>query len=116
MNRNWELKDAILRHMWQLKPGKDGEGVESIRQRLNGRQSGPDSLYARIKSKIQRAEDTCQWLRSYLTEFMASDEKFFTITGDVGSGKTMLARSVRERLQRSLNDEEYFTVYDTFRE
>lgn len=101
--------------MWEVKLGKDSDGVESVRQKLNGRHSAHTSFYSQVNN-TRRAEDTCEWLKSYLIDFLASEEKTFTITGPAGCGKTMLARWVRERLQRPLNDEEYFTLYYTFRE
>jgi hypothetical protein len=116
INHIWELKAKIVDRMWQLKLGKDSDGVESIRQKLNGRHSVHSSFYSQITNNMRRAEDTCEWLKSYLIDFLGSDEKTFTITGPSGSGKTMLARWVKERLQRPLADEDYFTLYYTFRE
>jgi hypothetical protein len=112
----WEHKANIVARMWELKLGKDSDGVKSVRQRLNGRHSVHNSFYSQITNNMRRAEDTCEWLKSYLVEFLSSQEKVFTITGPAGSGKTMLARWVRERLQRPLGDEEYFTLFYTFRE
>jgi hypothetical protein len=112
----WEHKAKIVHHMWEVKLGKDSDGVETVRQKLNGRHSVRNSFYGQIIDNTRRAEDTCEWLKSYLIEFLASEEKTFTITGPAGCGKTMLSRWVRERLQRPLNDEEYFTLYYTFRE
>lgn len=112
----WEHRARIVRHMWEVKLGKDSDGVETIRQKLNGRHSAHNSFYGQVKNNMQRAEDTCEWLKSYLIEFLASEEKTFTITGPAGCGKTMLATWVRERLQRPLNDEEFFTLYYAFRE
>jgi hypothetical protein len=112
----WEHKSKIVHHMWEVKLGRDVSGVDLVRQKLQGRYSSAhDSFYGQVKSNTRRAEDTCEWLKSYLTKFLASDEKTFTITGPAGCGKSMLARWVRERLQRPLNDEEYFTLHYSFR-
>lgn len=111
----WEQKATVVRHMWQLKLGEGSDGVEHIRHKLTGPHSVHNSFYGQLNTS-RCAEDTCEWLKSYLTEFLTSEEKCFTITGPAGSGKTMLAQWVRERLQRPLNDEEYFTLHYTFRE
>lgn len=116
MTHIWEHKAKIVRRMWELKLGRGSDGVESISQKLNGRHSVRSTFYAQITNSMTRAEDTCEWLKSYLIDFFRSEEKVFTITGPAGSGKTVLAQWVRERLHRPLADEEYFTLFYTFRE
>lgn len=114
MTTIWAHKAEIVRRMWELKLGKESDGVDKLRHKLKERHSVASSYYDEISNSMSRAEDTCEWLKSYLTEFCRSQEKVFTITGPSGSGKTVLARWVRERLQRPIADEEYFTLFYSF--
>ncbi|KAF2261879.1 hypothetical protein CC78DRAFT_469263 [Lojkania enalia] len=49
-----------------------------------------------------QAEFTCIWFQKPLAKFVQSDKKIFLITGQPGSGKTVLAGSIVERLQRPI--------------
>jgi tetratricopeptide (TPR) repeat protein len=115
MTNIWGHKAEIVRRMWELKLGKESDGVDKLRQQLNGRHSVASSYYGEISNSMSRAEDTCEWLKSYLIEFFRSQDKVFTITGPSGTGKTVLSRWIKERLQRPIADEEYFTLFYSFR-
>jgi len=50
----------------------------------------------------QQAEFTCLWFLDDLTGFVKSDDQLLLVNGGPGSGKTTLAASIIERLQRPL--------------
>ncbi|CAI6335559.1 unnamed protein product [Periconia digitata] len=58
-----------------------------------------------------QAEFTCLWFQKTLTKFLNGKEQSFLITGKPGSGKTSLAGSIMERLQRSVGRKTYDTVF-----
>lgn len=58
-----------------------------------------------------QAEFTCLWFQKPLTRFINGKETFFHIVGQPGSGKTTLAGSIADRLQRPVNKKSYDTAY-----
>lgn len=59
-------------------------------------------------------EFTCLWFQKHLSRFIQQTEKnFFLITGEPGAGKTTLAGSIVERLQRPVNRKQYDTLFCT---
>lgn len=58
-----------------------------------------------------QAEFTCMWFQKPLTRFINSKDLSFHITGQPGSGKTTLAGSIADRLQRPVAKKSYDTAY-----
>jgi hypothetical protein len=58
-----------------------------------------------------QAEFTCMWFQKTLTKFINGNDRFFLITGQTGSGKSVLAGSIAERLQRPVGRKSYDTVF-----
>ncbi|KAF2681791.1 hypothetical protein K458DRAFT_391739 [Lentithecium fluviatile CBS 122367] len=58
-----------------------------------------------------QVEFTCLWFQKHLSRFLQSDETFFLITGQPGAGKTTLAGSIVERLQRPVNRKQADTLF-----
>jgi hypothetical protein len=58
-----------------------------------------------------QAEFTCLWFQKPLTRFINGKEHFMHITGQPGSGKSILAGSITDRLQRPINKKSYDTAY-----
>jgi hypothetical protein len=56
-------------------------------------------------------EFTCLWFQKHLSKFFHSDKNFFLVTGEPGAGKTTLAGSIVERLQRPMNRKQYDTLF-----
>lgn len=48
-----------------------------------------------------REELTCLWLGPYLTRFLKTQQRHLSITGQPGSGKTVLASVIVDHLQHS---------------
>ncbi|KAF2628800.1 hypothetical protein BU25DRAFT_365743 [Macroventuria anomochaeta] len=59
----------------------------------------------------QQVEMTCIWFQKYLTRFLQSDKSFLLVTGQAGAGKTTLAGSIVERLQRPVNRKQVDTLF-----
>lgn len=114
----WKRRDLLTSKMWSLKLGyrSTGLNLKSIRQHLKHDRSVQGSFYDQVAESMKRAEDTCEWLKSPLVEFFRGNDKALTITGDSGTGKTVLAGWIKERLQRPLNHKQYSTLLYTFRE
>lgn len=59
-------------------------------------------------------EFTCLWFQKHLSRFIQqTDKNFFLVTGEPGAGKTTLAGSIVERLQRPVNRKQYDTLFCT---
>ncbi|KAH8730903.1 hypothetical protein GQ44DRAFT_672903 [Phaeosphaeriaceae sp. PMI808] len=59
----------------------------------------------------QQVEFTCLWFQKHLSRFFQSQNSFLLVTGEAGAGKTTLAGSIVERLQRPLNRKQYDTLF-----
>ncbi|KAF2727980.1 hypothetical protein EJ04DRAFT_450238 [Polyplosphaeria fusca] len=59
----------------------------------------------------QQAEFTCLWFLKPLTKFVQSSDNYLLITGQPGSGKTVLAASIVERLQRPIAKKSFDTLF-----
>jgi hypothetical protein len=58
-----------------------------------------------------QVEYTCLWFQKHLSTFLQSDASFFLVTGPSGAGKTTLAASIVERLQRPVSRKQYDTLF-----
>ncbi|KAK3331850.1 hypothetical protein B0T19DRAFT_367021 [Cercophora scortea] len=116
MGEIWLRRDLIAAKMWSLKLGHRALGLslEFIRRQLQNDRSTRGNFYDQVAESLGRAEDTCEWLRSPLVEFFRSNDKALTITGDSGTGKTILAGWIKERLQSPLDHVQYSTLMYTF--
>ncbi|KAK0672772.1 hypothetical protein QBC41DRAFT_343650 [Cercophora samala] len=116
MSSIWRRRDSIIAKMWSLKLGNrtDSLGVDAVRRRLQNDRSAKGAFYDQVSENVKRAEDTCEWVRTPLVNFLRGKEKALTITGEAGSGKTVLAGWMKERLQRPLDHTQYTTLTYSF--
>lgn len=63
-----------------------------------------------------REEMTCLWIEPHLANFVNSKDKVLAVTGRPGSGKTVLAGSIFERLQRPVARKSYSTLFASISE
>ncbi|KAJ5280076.1 hypothetical protein N7478_005448 [Penicillium angulare] len=59
----------------------------------------------------EREEMTCVWVAPYLTNFLKSQNRTLAITGKPGSGKTVTASVLHDRLQDPVGGVHYKTLY-----
>ncbi|KAF1945315.1 NACHT domain-containing protein [Clathrospora elynae] len=58
-----------------------------------------------------QVEFTNLWFLKHLTRFFQSENSFFLVTGQPGAGKSTLAGSIVERLQRPVNRKSFDTLF-----
>ncbi|KAG8528606.1 uncharacterized protein KY384_006293 [Bacidia gigantensis] len=112
-------KDHIADTMWSysLRKAKISTDIEikTIRKWLLATDTTLQTLLSdRSASKTVRTEFTCEWIQRPLLDFFRTDDQTFAITGDVGTGKSVLAGWVQERLQRPLSRKSHETLSFTF--
>ncbi|CAK7245405.1 MAG: hypothetical protein STHCBS139747_006986 [Sporothrix thermara] len=113
----WDSKKELYARIWSQGLGKRqfALSLADLRHRLNPESEAfRHALYAEMAEDLERAEDTCEWVKSDLVDFLQSEEKIFTVTGAPGSGKTVLADWIEERLQRPLRHTTYSVLLYTF--
>ncbi|KAK4454286.1 hypothetical protein QBC34DRAFT_317381 [Podospora aff. communis PSN243] len=112
----WKRRDVLTSKMWSLKLGyrNSGLSLKSIRHHLKHDRSVQGSFYDQVAESMKRAEDTCEWVKSPLIEFFRGSDKALTITGDSGTGKTVLAGWIKERLQRPLDHTQFSALLYAF--
>ncbi|KAL4733235.1 hypothetical protein BDV11DRAFT_210366 [Aspergillus similis] len=59
----------------------------------------------------EQEELTCLWVTPHITRFLKSDQKSLVITGEPGSGKSILATVINEQLQRSISSVSYLALF-----
>ena len=116
----WRAKQTLYDQIWAFKLGRKHLSISMQSLRLKLQSSGEISirstLYDEVADSLERSEDTCNWIKHQLTSFLQSKDQVLSITGPLGSGKTMLAEWVQERLSRPLDHQNYVTLDYTFRE
>ncbi|KAK1750959.1 hypothetical protein QBC47DRAFT_331102 [Echria macrotheca] len=115
----WRRHDTLTSRMWMAKLGHRHTSftVDWVRRRLKHDRSTKGSFYDQVSESMKRAEDTCEWLKEPVAKFLRNPDtkdKTLTITGETGSGKTVLAGWIKERLQRPLERVQYSTLLYTF--
>ena len=85
--------------------------VHSIRGWL----SPTDRIMRRLESdptdeKTYREEFTAEWLQRPLLEFLHSKHRAMTLTGPMGSGKSVLSAWITDRLQRPIGRKVYQAI------
>ncbi|CAK7211371.1 hypothetical protein SBRCBS47491_001102 [Sporothrix bragantina] len=113
----WDSKKKLYARIWSQSLGKRHFALSlgDLRHRLNPESEAfRHALYAEMAEDLERAEDTCEWVKSDLVDFLQSNEKILTVTGAPGSGKTVLADWIEERLQRPLHNTTYSVLLYTF--
>lgn len=111
-------QDSVVELIWESQiEGEEFEDGEALDVKVLSRWlSSQDRVLATLNRDHsffvdQQVEMTCIWFQKYLTRFLQSDKSFLLVTGQPGSGKTTLAGSIVERLQRPVNRKQVDTLF-----
>lgn len=107
----YKRKDQIIDALWECRLGDDCANVRVIRQWLDIRDNSTrTAIRERVAANSRRHEHTCEWIGRPLLDFSRSTDDVFAITGSSGSGKSILAGWILERLQKPLDKKIYATL------
>ncbi|KAF4763603.1 hypothetical protein HAV15_000669 [Penicillium sp. str.  len=109
-----KISDSMWRHQL-VQESKDPENVavvKSVRSWL----SPEDRILSHLAENTshlahEREEMTCLWMNPYLTHFLKSDNHVLAFTGALGSGKTVLASVIVDRLQDHIGGVTYKSLF-----
>jgi DNA replication protein DnaC len=59
----------------------------------------------------EREESTCLWMAPYLARFLKSEQKTLSVSGKLGSGKTILATVINDYLQHPIGGVMYKSIF-----
>jgi len=111
-------QNTVVELIWDSQiQGEDFEEDEELDLKVLSRWLSPqDHVLATLNRDHsffvdQQVEFTCIWFQKHLSRFLQSDKNLFLITGQPGAGKTTLAGSIVERLQRPVNRKQVDTLF-----
>ncbi|KAF1964590.1 hypothetical protein BU23DRAFT_492067 [Bimuria novae-zelandiae CBS 107.79] len=111
-------QEKIIECLWKTQIDRQGlDAGEALDVKTISRWLAPqDRVLATLSRDYtivsdNQAEYTCLWFQKPLTRFINGKEQLLHITGQPGSGKTTLAGSITDRLQRPVNKKSYDTAY-----
>ena len=111
-------QNSVVELIWESQiENEDLEDGEALDVRVLSRWLSPhDRVLATLNRDHsflvdQQVEMTCIWFQKHLTQFLHSDKSFLLVTGQSGAGKTTLAGSIVERLQRPINRKQVDTLF-----
>lgn len=111
-------QDSVVELIWDSQiENEDFEDGEALDVKVLSRWLSPqDRVLATLNRDHsffvdQQVEMTCVWFQKHLTRFLQSDKSFLLVTGQPGAGKTTLAGSIVERLQRPVNRKQVDTLF-----
>ncbi|CAI6090167.1 unnamed protein product [Clonostachys chloroleuca] len=115
----WDGKEQLQDHIWTSKLGRKRFSftVPALRAKLQSPtevSSVRGTLYDEVLESLERSEDTCYWIKHEIVQFFNSNEQVLSVTGPAGSGKSILAEWVQERLTRPLDQKHYIVLDYTF--
>ena len=102
-------KNHITDAMWEHVLGDEvSVSVKTVRKWLGPRDRTLQTIIDdRLAARSHRDEFTCEWFQRYLMGFSRGRDDVLLVTGEAGSGKTVLAGWIVERLQRPLGRKTY---------
>lgn len=105
-----ERREAVTNSIWRETTGEDVVDVAVLSRWL----SPQDRVLTTLALDYSLlAEDLvgCVWFHDDLAKFIKGSEKILLINGNAGSGRTTLAASLTERLQRPIAKKQYATAF-----
>lgn len=107
-------KDHIIEAMWACTQESESHDVHAIRKWLSVRDPVVrDLLRDRAATRARHDEYTCEWIQRTLLDFSRGNSPILALTGPSGSGKSILASWIVERLQRPLGKKTHDTLFLT---
>ena len=105
-------KNRITDDMWEHVLGDDvSVGIRTVRTWLGPRDRKLQTILDdRLAARNFRDEYTCEWFQRYLMSFTRGRDDVLLVTGEPGSGKSVLAGWIVERLQRPLGRKTYQSI------
>ena len=102
-------KNHITDAMWEHVLGDEvSVGIRTVRTWLGPRDRTLQTILDdRLAARTYRDEYTCEWFQRYLMGFSRGRDDILLVTGEAGSGKSVLAGWIFERLQRPLGRKTY---------
>ena len=113
----WQAKEKLHDHIWASSLGNKQYplSVSAIRRKLQPMQlTVRSTLFDEVAESLERSEDTCHWIQHDVLQFLKSKDQALAITGAAGTGKTILAEWIQERLARPLDRKTYSVLDYTF--
>ena len=112
MEAFYRSKNHITDSMWENTLGDDfSVDIREIRKSLGPRDRVLQAILDdRLAAKGHRDEYTCEWFHRYLVDLSRGKDDVLAVTGPAGSGKSVIADWVVERLQRPLGRKTYQTL------
>ncbi|KAL4807437.1 hypothetical protein BDV18DRAFT_158655 [Aspergillus unguis] len=110
--------EKIAESMWKhqlLRENLDGDKISDVRA-IRAWLAPEDRVVASIAENSShlahdREELTCLWMGPYLTRFLKTEQKHLNITGQPGSGKSVLASVIVDHLQHPHGGVSYQSLF-----
>ncbi|KAJ5090199.1 hypothetical protein N7532_008883 [Penicillium argentinense] len=110
--------EKIAESMWRHQLTKEGVDAEKVLvvKSVKSWLAPEDRVLSHLAENTshlahEREEMTCLWMAPYLTHFLKSDKSTLSFTGKPGSGKTVLASVIVDRLQDPIGGVTYKTIF-----
>ncbi|CAG8900204.1 unnamed protein product [Penicillium egyptiacum] len=109
-----KISDSMWRHQL-VQESKDPENVAIVKS-VQSWLSPDDRVLTHLAENTshlahEREEMTCLWMNPYLIHFLKSDNHILAFTGALGSGKTVLASVLVDRLQDHIGGVTYKSLF-----
>ena len=102
------ITDAMWEHVLGDEVSEVSVGIKTVRKWLGPRDRTLQTILDdRLAARNFRDEYTCEWFQRYLMSFSRGRDDILLVTGEPGSGKSVLAGWIVERLQRPLGRKTY---------
>ena len=107
----YQRKDHIIDALWECRLGDDCASIRATRQWLDTHDTIARTIICeQLAANTCRHDHTCEWIGRPLLDFSRGTEDVLAITGPSGSGKSILAGWIVERLQKPLDKKIYETL------
>ncbi|KAH7322582.1 hypothetical protein B0I35DRAFT_476518 [Stachybotrys elegans] len=110
----WRVKQELYDQIWSHSLGKRyfSLSLSDLQKKLD---SAPlDSMYRALSGEVtnsfEHSEVHCYWFSEILYSFLESNVQVLSITGPAGSGKSVMAKWLRDKLLTASDEKIYITL------